>query len=808
MATKFFNLDTDINLGNDNTSDNIVASQKAIKTYIDNKNLALENAKQDKLYIGDGLKEELVTEGEYTYSSDFQALRDQQYNLARVGNASGSYKWYPLGGTAVADPMVDVSKPFYMEATFRFFGAVRYDYTTGLRLYNIGNQPYFSNALYIGGKATKYAVSHNNRTLVNITLTSDARIAPNDYLKMSSLWNPTTNTITYKLYNITQDIVISEVSGVPTASYVVNSNPHIESYGNASEGMQCFANDIMFAKTPEPTEKLVLSCDADGTTISFTEDGKLKTTIDIESELATKQPVIEDLDQIRSNAKTGADLAPQVEVNTQRIEDLTVSKFPNATPIGKPQVQDSYVSGFSDSIYMIFPFTDISRGLPFDIYFSFTTGSDVTTQQNVLDSRFGMAVAIANGKGLMAISTNGTNWESGSIIGTNPIDPNTTYYVKLSWTGVQYTTAISTDNQTFTPDMVYNNSNSPYKTTIYIGSSPNLFGAGSAHPFKGIINFKGARVYLPTLGIDVWQGMADIGLGSRANVSLTNLDEVGESRFIDLQNNIDTKANNSDLTAHTSNDTIHVTDEDKMAWNNKQPSGDYATNTALTNGLATKENTISDLEQIRNNASAGKSANDTISNYGDIVTYNASDFLSSSTTLLTITDVDNRINASTKFIKKNATDSTSGVITFNGGTGGSSYGINVPSGMSIGGLTRTGYSQYATIRLVNDKVNTGSYYIDGNGSVLFRHKTGTKTAEGSANDAMFTINPEAGIKAGWSGTAGKGITDADLHDVLIDTIEYSKLNTTAKDVLGAINELKSQIAEMQAVLNKCYTSSD
>lgn len=259
--------------------------------------------------------------------------------------------------------------------------------------------------------------------------------------------------------------------------------------------------------------------------------GELSNQTDLQNTLDGKQDVISDLETIRTNAKTGADLAPQVTVNTQRIEDLTVSKFPNATPIGKPQVQDSYVSGFSDSIYMIFPFTDISRGLPFDIYFSFTTDEDVTTQQNILDSYFGMALAIQNGKGIMALSSNGTNWDIGTSIGTNTLLPRTTYYAKYSWTGTEYTTALSTDSQSYFPDMQLTSSLSPHKTTIYIGGSPNLFGPNSAHPFKGTINFKGARIYLPTLGIDVWQGMADIGLGSRANVSLNNLDEVGEGRF-------------------------------------------------------------------------------------------------------------------------------------------------------------------------------------------------------------------------------------------------------------------------------------
>lgn len=49
--------------------------------------------------------------------------------------------------------------------------------------------------------------------------------------------------------------------------------------------------------------------------------------------------------------------------------------------------------------------------------------------------------------------------------------------------------------------------------------------------------------------------------------------------------------------------------------------------TTLNNVLATKQDTISDLATIKSNASAGKTAKDTIDGYGDIVTHNASEFL-------------------------------------------------------------------------------------------------------------------------------------------------------------------------------------
>lgn len=63
--------------------------------------------------------------------------------------------------------------------------------------------------------------------------------------------------------------------------------------------------------------------------------------------------------------------------------------------------------------------------------------------------------------------------------------------------------------------------------------------------------------------------------------------------------------------------------------NEFQVAGDYATSTELSQGLAEKQDTISDLAAIRSNATAGKSASDTISGYGDIVTHNTNEFATS-----------------------------------------------------------------------------------------------------------------------------------------------------------------------------------
>lgn len=215
----------------------------------------------------------------------------------------------------------------------------------------------------------------------------------------------------------------------------------------------------------------------------------------------------------------------RVDETNERINDLEVSKMPNATPIGNLNIDGSFVSGFSENNYYQFPFIDISHGMPFELYFSFTTGADVLTQQNILDSYFGIALAIQNGKGVMALSSNGSSWDIGLATGTQTLRANTTYYAKMAWSGTQYTTALSTDGETYNPDMILNSSLSPYKTTIYIGASPNIFGAGTSHPFKGTINFNGAKVIVN--GNIEWEGYADVGFQTRADISLSNLDEAG-----------------------------------------------------------------------------------------------------------------------------------------------------------------------------------------------------------------------------------------------------------------------------------------
>lgn len=106
-----------------------------------------------------------------------------------------------------------------------------------------------------------------------------------------------------------------------------------------------------------------------------------------------------------------------------------------------------------------------------------------------------------------------------------------------------------------------------------------------------------------------------------------------------------------------------------------------ATNiTTLQGQVAGKQDTITDLATIRSNAQAGKSASDTIANYGNIVTHNVSEFATSTQGTKADTaiqgvqvngtdltkDINNKVN-----IPK-ASNSTLGVVQTNG-----SYGIEI-----------------------------------------------------------------------------------------------------------------------------------
>lgn len=224
-----------------------------------------------------------------------------------------------------------------------------------------------------------------------------------------------------------------------------------------------------------------------------------------------------------------ADLMMKFDAVDDKIKEIELFKFPNADIIGEPIIQSGQVSGFSTVSYLQFPFIMDLRGNPFQIDFSFTTAVNVQTQQNILDSKFGLAIAIKDGKGLMAISSNGTSWNIGQAIGTMNIESNTTYYARVTWDGMQYKTFLSTNGTDYVQDMTLVGTQAPFPRTMFIGGCDQLVTGHEPHPFLGSINLN--KAYLSIRGSVVWQGMDDAGLATRADVSLSNLDSEGQAKF-------------------------------------------------------------------------------------------------------------------------------------------------------------------------------------------------------------------------------------------------------------------------------------
>lgn len=222
------------------------------------------------------------------------------------------------------------------------------------------------------------------------------------------------------------------------------------------------------------------------------------------------------------------------EIN-DRVDELQLYKFPNATIFGQPTIQNGQVSNFSNNNYLQFPFLVDFQNQPFQIDFSFTTGDDISGQQNILDSNFGLAFAIRNGKVVAVASNNGTSWTTGELISNQTLTPNTTYYFRIHWVRgtenpfLSIVGGLSKDDTTISVGII---TEPPYPKTMYIGRSY----VNNGNYFKGSINLNNASLTIANKV--VWTGMDDVGLATRAAVDLSNLDAKGNEV---IDNRIDNK---------------------------------------------------------------------------------------------------------------------------------------------------------------------------------------------------------------------------------------------------------------------------
>lgn len=257
--------------------------------------------------------------------------------------------------------------------------------------------------------------------------------------------------------------------------------------------------------------------------------GDLELTIEASSGAYALQEDLNGLQKGIDNVNSRVDdLQDDVNNIDDRVRDIELFKFPNATIIGNPVINNGQVSGFSSANYLQFPYLVDFYNKQFVIDTEVTTGTNVTTAQKIFDSYYGISFGVDGGKFLLAISSNGSSWNIVNKTGEFTVEPNTTYRLKLTWDKSVYKLSVSVDGgESYTEDITASSSSSPASKQVYIGIRYN-----KVSPFLGIINLN--RSALTINSVLEWQGMDDVGIASRMDRDLSNITNTGKDKVRSL----------------------------------------------------------------------------------------------------------------------------------------------------------------------------------------------------------------------------------------------------------------------------------
>ena len=174
----------------------------------------------------------------------------------------------------------------------------------------------------------------------------------------------------------------------------------------------------------------------------------------------------------------------------------------NITIVGSPTNNDGVFSNFSTSNRLVINQPFNTGNNTFEAIVKVTTGNDVSTTQYI-NSQAGIAtgafeIRLFNGKFSLLISYNGEgasspNGETGA--GTYTVLTNTTYWLKVKFTGSAYTLDYSLDGESYTNDVTINSSTTIVQgRNIFFGS--DYTGSSYSDPFLGSIDLNETSIYI------------------------------------------------------------------------------------------------------------------------------------------------------------------------------------------------------------------------------------------------------------------------------------------------------------------------
>ncbi len=194
----------------------------------------------------------------------------------------------------------------------------------------------------------------------------------------------------------------------------------------------------------------------------------------------------------------------------------------NVYKVGNLADVDNVLSGFTTSSYAKLPYAFSPGSSPWEMVFKITTGGDVTTTQAIVngDSYYApVEMFVTNSKFFLILSSNITSGDiTGGVSGTYTVQTNTTYYIKIKFTGTAYTVEYSTDGSAFTVDITVSSSTAVYSgRMLWLGQE--ITNTVQTNPFLGSIDLSGS--YININGSRWWSGTHKAGFMDEAEWQAT-----------------------------------------------------------------------------------------------------------------------------------------------------------------------------------------------------------------------------------------------------------------------------------------------
>ena len=142
---------------------------------------------------------------------------------------------------------------------------------------------------------------------------------------------------------------------------------------------------------------------------------------------------------------------------------------------GDLKIDNGVLNNFSTTNYAMVP-NNVSFGNSFEMVIKHRTGTDVTTGSYLTAGLTGTYLGLCILNGLIYFSVgNGSSWtDISGLTGTTTIQPNTTYYTKVTYDGTKYQVLLSMDNLNWNLEISANSTQIIPEHTRLIGINRNL----------------------------------------------------------------------------------------------------------------------------------------------------------------------------------------------------------------------------------------------------------------------------------------------------------------------------------------------